>query len=288
MCNTATFTFHIKNIVKNATDQIGCVLRVFQSLKRFLLLSLLKSFLIPSLIRKLLSALESMEGKWYTSYRRYSTNVYKQNHWSATLKLLGKTEQTQIILNPDTTRTLYNCIYIYLKDNTTYGAKYGWYNGAQNKTRSNPRHGTQCVIEYPTNKHPAQSPPENAVTVGSLLYNLLPEYLREIYNLNQKNSNLSSTNFINSFLMSPKCPTVSPQQKATTSRISSLIVGFKQSTTPVESSTRPRTGLRIFHLSKMLWGFKAYKSWLMEKFAFFFVFIKLKCYWRKKTKLMYC
>ena len=33
------------------------------------------------------------------------------------------------------------------------------------KTRKHPRHGTQCVILYPTNRNPAQSLQENAITV---------------------------------------------------------------------------------------------------------------------------
>ena len=33
------------------------------------------------------------------------------------------------------------------------------------KTRQHPRHGTQCVIQYPTNRNQAQSLQENAITV---------------------------------------------------------------------------------------------------------------------------
>ena len=47
------------------------------------------------------------------------------------------------------------------------------------KTRKHPRHGTQCVIQYPTN--PAQSLQENTINVlGPRLYNSLPKYLRDI------------------------------------------------------------------------------------------------------------
>ena len=43
------------------------------------------------------------------------------------------------------------------------------------------RHGTQCVIQYPTNINPAQSLQENAITVfGPRLYSSLPKYLRDI------------------------------------------------------------------------------------------------------------
>ena len=33
------------------------------------------------------------------------------------------------------------------------------------KTRKHPRHGTQCVIQYQTNRNPIQSLQENAITV---------------------------------------------------------------------------------------------------------------------------
>ena len=49
------------------------------------------------------------------------------------------------------------------------------------KTRKHRRHGTQCVIQYPTNTNPAESLQENAIIVfGHRLYNLLPKYLRDI------------------------------------------------------------------------------------------------------------
>ena len=47
--------------------------------------------------------------------------------------------------------------------------------GHKIETRKHPRHGTQCVIQYPTNRYPAQSIQENA-----RLYNSLPKYLRDI------------------------------------------------------------------------------------------------------------
>ena len=53
--------------------------------------------------------------------------------------------------------------------------------GHKIKTRKHPRHGTQCLIQYQTNRNPAQSLQENAITVlGPPLYNSLPKYLREI------------------------------------------------------------------------------------------------------------
>ena len=49
MSKTATFTLHIRNIIKKARDKMGWVLRVFQSRKRSLMLTLLKSLVIPLL-----------------------------------------------------------------------------------------------------------------------------------------------------------------------------------------------------------------------------------------------
>ena len=52
------------------------------------------------------------------------------------------------------------------------------------KTKKHPRHGTQCVIQYPTNRNPGQSLQENAITVFEpRLYNSLPKYLRDIENV---------------------------------------------------------------------------------------------------------
>ena len=46
MSNTATFTLHNRNTVKKARDRMGWVLRMFQSWKRSLMLTLLKSLVI--------------------------------------------------------------------------------------------------------------------------------------------------------------------------------------------------------------------------------------------------
>ena len=49
MSNTATFTLHISYIVKKARDKMGWVFRVFQSCECSLMLTLLKSLVIPLL-----------------------------------------------------------------------------------------------------------------------------------------------------------------------------------------------------------------------------------------------
>ena len=53
--------------------------------------------------------------------------------------------------------------------------------GHKIKTRKHQRHGTQCIVQYPTNRNKAQSLQENAITIfGPRLYNSLPKYLRDI------------------------------------------------------------------------------------------------------------
>ena len=53
--------------------------------------------------------------------------------------------------------------------------------GNKIKTRTHPRHGTQCVIQYPSNRNPAQTLQENTIIVyGPRLNNSLPKYLRDI------------------------------------------------------------------------------------------------------------
>ena len=49
MSNTATFTLHIRNVVKNSRDKMGWVLIMLQSQEHSLTLTLLKSLVIPLL-----------------------------------------------------------------------------------------------------------------------------------------------------------------------------------------------------------------------------------------------
>ena len=87
------------------------------------------------------------------------------------------------------------------------------------KTRKHPRHGTQCVIQYPTNRNPAQSLQENAITVsGPRLYSSLPKYLRDIESVKtekfkfelDKFMELIPTSFWSSSGVSCKCPPIRP------------------------------------------------------------------------------
>ena len=155
--------------------------------------------------RVLLPAVESMESKRHTSYRSYSTNVYIQIHWRTALKLLGKTTRTQIVLSPETPWTLYN--YIYLKITKQMVPNIDGTMGHTINTRKHPRHETQCVIQYPTNRHPAQSLQENAITVfRPRLYNSLPKYLRDIESVKTEKFKFELHKFLELITDQPKMP----------------------------------------------------------------------------------
>ena len=83
MSNTATFTLHIRNIVKKARDKIGCFLRVFQSRECSPMLALLKPLVIPVLEcccqlwkpwkAKDLQAIEAIKRHLNTKFLKYNT-----------------------------------------------------------------------------------------------------------------------------------------------------------------------------------------------------------------------
>ena len=77
MSNTATFTLHIRNIVKKARDKMGV-----ESVSVSGALSHAETLEISchSPTRVLVSGLESMESKRHTSYQSYSMNIHIQNH----------------------------------------------------------------------------------------------------------------------------------------------------------------------------------------------------------------
>ena len=75
------------------------------------------------------------------------------------------------------------------------------------KTRKHPRHGTQCVIQYPINRNPAQSLQENVITVfGPRLYNSLPKYLRDIESVKTERFKFELDKFLDTIPDQPKMP----------------------------------------------------------------------------------
>ena len=93
--------------------------------------------------------------------------------------------------------------------------------GHKIKTRKHLRHGTQYVVQCPTNRNPAPSLQENAVTVfGPRLNNLLPKYLRDIESVKTGKFKFELDKFLELIQDELKCPTLSPQQEATASSTS--------------------------------------------------------------------
>ena len=116
------------------------------------------------------------------------------------------------------------------------------------KNRKHPRHGTQCVILYPTNRNPAQSLQENAITVfRPRLYNSLPKYLRHIESVKTEKFKFELDKFLDTIPDQPKMPNyMSTHQETIASSTSSLIRGLKEFTTKVVSPTRPWSSLSCF------------------------------------------
>ena len=75
------------------------------------------------------------------------------------------------------------------------------------KTRNHPRHGTQCVMQHPTNRNPAQSLQVNVITVfGPRLYNSLHKYLREIESVETEKFKFVLDKFLSLISDEPKLP----------------------------------------------------------------------------------
>ena len=98
-----------------------------------------------------------------------------------------------------------------MEDKATYGANINGTMRHKIKTRHHPRHGTQCVIEYPINRNPAQSLQENAIKVfGPRLYNSLPKYLRDIESVKNENFKFELDKFLELIPDEPKMPNYVP------------------------------------------------------------------------------
>ena len=158
---------------------MGWVLRVFQSRERSLMLTLVKSLVIP-----LLEYCCQLWNPWKAKYiqaieafqRTFTYNITEVQHlnWERLHELKLYSLQRR--------RERYIIIYIWkITQHMVPNIDGVLTMGRKIKTRKHPRHGTQCVIQYPTNRNPAQSLQENAITVfGPRLYNSLPKYLRDI------------------------------------------------------------------------------------------------------------
>ena len=149
MSNTATFTLHIRNIVKKARDKMGWVLRVFQSRHRSLMLTLFKSLVIPLLEyccqlwnpwkAKDIQAIEAIQ----RTFTYKITEVQKLNYWERLHKLKLYSLQRR--------RERYIIIYI-LKITHYMVPNIDGTMGHKINTRNHPRHEKQKSRTVPSRK----------------------------------------------------------------------------------------------------------------------------------------
>ena len=184
---------------------MGRVLRVFQSRKRSLMLTLLKPLVIPlqeyccqlcnPWKAKVIQAIETIR-------RTFAYKIPKVQH-------LNNCERLHELILYSLQRRRVNVIIIYIWKITQHmvpnidGTK-----GHNIKTRKHPRHGTHaCVIQYPTSRNPAQSLQENPITVfGPRLYNSLAKYLRDIENVKTEKFKFEVDKFLDQIPDEPKMP----------------------------------------------------------------------------------
>ena len=97
--------------------------------------------------------------------------------------------------------------------------------GHKIKTIKHPRHGRQCVIQYPTNRNPAKSLQENAITVlWPRSYNSLLKYPRDIESVKTEKLKFELDRFLELITDEQKLTNYkSPHQEAIASWTSSLI-----------------------------------------------------------------
>ena len=77
--------------------------------------------------------------------------------------------------------------------------------GHKIKTRKHQRHGIQYAIQYTTNRNPAESLQENAITLfGPRLYNSLPKYLRDIESVKTEKFKFELNKFLELIQDEPK------------------------------------------------------------------------------------
>ena len=179
------------------------VLRVFQSRKRSLMLTLLKSLVIlleyccylwNPWKAKDIQAIDAIQ----RTFTYKISEVQHLNYWERLHELKFYSLQRR--------REHYIIIYIW-KITQHMVPNIDGTMGHKIKTRKHPGHGTQRVIQYPTNRNPAQSLQANAITVfGPRFYNSLPKYLRDIESVKTEKFKLKLDKFLELIPDQPKMP----------------------------------------------------------------------------------
>ena len=78
--------------------------------------------------------------------------------------------------------------------------------GHKIKTRKHPRLGTQCVIQYPTNRNLAQSQNDAITVFEPRFYNSLPKYLRDIESVQTEKFKFETNKCLELIQDEPKIP----------------------------------------------------------------------------------
>ena len=133
----------------------GQALRVFQSWMRSLMLSLLKFLVIP-----LLEHSCQLWNPWKTTGIQAIEAIQRPFTYKITeaqqLNYLEKLPENKLY-SPQKCRERYIIIYIWKLTKDMVPIINGIHTMAHKiQTRKHPRHGTDCVIQYPTNINPAQ------------------------------------------------------------------------------------------------------------------------------------
>ena len=229
---------------------MGRAFRVFQSQQLSLMLTLLKSLAIPLLeycyqlwnpwIAKDIQAIEAMQ-------RTLTCKIIEGQHlnyleWLHELKLYSLQRRLNVIYN-----------YTYLEYNTDMVPNIDGTMGHKIETRKHKGIVTQCVIQYPTNRNPAQFLQENAITVfGPRLYNSFQNIWATSKCLNWKIQIWArQISRVHSW-WAQNAASMSPQQETLASSTSNLIWGLKEFTKVVVSLTRPRSSLSCFETTESI------------------------------------
>ena len=142
----------------------------------------------------------------YISSWNYSrTYVYIQNHWSTALNNWERLHEHKLC-SLQKRRERYIIMYFW-KITQHMVPNIDDTMGHKIKTRKHPWHRTQYVIQYPTNRNPAQSLQKNAITVFvPRLNNSLPKYLRDIESVKTEKFKLELEKFQELIPDEPKIP----------------------------------------------------------------------------------
>ena len=117
--------------------------------------------------------------------------------------------------------------------------------GHKIKARKHPRQRIQWVIQYPTNRSPAQSLQENTITVfGPRLYNSLPKYLRDIESDKTEKFKFELDKFLELTPDEPKMPNYVTAPGSNS--ILATHLRLNEFTKVVKSPTRPWRSLSCF------------------------------------------